>query len=118
MRPILRFASIRRRLGATKRALLAQPTAQIASLELVFTYGRSGSTLLMGLLNSIPGYCIRGENNNALHSLFGFNLRIAEARRSSLKNSERPGHPWFGLNLIDPDALQRAQRDLVVNQVL
>ena len=27
----------------------------------VVTYGRSGSTLLMGLLNSIPGYLIRGE---------------------------------------------------------
>jgi len=30
----------------------------------VITYGRSGSTLLNGILNSIPGYRILGENNN------------------------------------------------------
>ena len=30
------------------------------------TYGRSGSTLVQGLLNSIPGYLIRGENSAAL----------------------------------------------------
>ena len=28
----------------------------------VMTYGRSGSTLLMGILNSIPGWLLRGEN--------------------------------------------------------
>ena len=36
------------------------------------TYGRSGSTLLMGLLNTLPGYLIRGENRDALHHLFLF----------------------------------------------
>ena len=30
----------------------------------VITYGRSGSTLLLGILNSIPGYRILGENMN------------------------------------------------------
>ena len=84
----------------------------------VFTYGRSGSTLLMGLLNSIPGFCIRGENNNAIYSLYEFSRRIAEAKVRSLKNSERPGHPWFGLNLVDEAALQTAQRDFFVNNVL
>ena len=36
------------------------------------TYGRSGSTLLAGILNSVPGYLIRGENRDALHHLFLF----------------------------------------------
>lgn len=118
VRHTLLLSSIRRRVLSARRALLSPPNAQIERFVFVFTYGRSGSTLLMGLLNSIPGYCIRGENNNAVHSLFGFNSRIAEAKRSSLKNSERPGHPWFGLNLIDSAELQRAQRDMVVNAVI
>jgi hypothetical protein len=39
-------------------------------LSFVVTYGRSGSTLLQGLLNSIPRYCIRGENYNAMFYMF------------------------------------------------
>ena len=35
----------------------------------VVTYGRSGSTLLQNVLNTIPGYCIRGENANTLAHL-------------------------------------------------
>src|SRR5688572_1085508 len=39
-------------------------THQLGHLFIV-TYGRSGSTLLQGVLNSIPGYLIRGENDGA-----------------------------------------------------
>ena len=52
------------------------PCCSFSSIErrynfvFIFTYGRSGSTLLMGLLNSLPHYCIRGENNNLLHRLY------------------------------------------------
>lgn len=35
----------------------------------IITYGRSGSTLTQNLLNSLPGYCIRGENSNLLYFL-------------------------------------------------
>ena len=35
----------------------------------IVTYGRSGSTLLMGLLNAIDGYRIRGENFNCFEEL-------------------------------------------------
>jgi hypothetical protein len=35
----------------------------------IVTYGRSGSTLLQGVLNSIPGYLVRGENRQALRHL-------------------------------------------------
>ena len=38
----------------------------------VVTYGRSGSTLLQGLLNAIPGYLIRGENKDVLGKLQAF----------------------------------------------
>ena len=37
---------------------------------LIITYGRSGSTLLQGLLNSIDGCIVRGENYDACKGLF------------------------------------------------
>lgn len=98
--------------------VVAPPKAKIEKYVFVFTYGRSGSTLLMGLLNSLDGYCIRGENNNALYQLFEFNRHIEEARTNSLRNSERPSHPWFGLNLYDPEAARIQQRDMFVSTLL
>lgn len=47
----------------------------------VLTYGRSGSTLLAQILNSIPGYRIKGENNNALYGLFTAFEALALAKR-------------------------------------
>ena len=37
---------------------------------LIVTYGRSGSTLLQGILNSIEGCLIRGENDNFCFALY------------------------------------------------
>ena len=112
------MSEFRRRLSRAWAALFPRTTAKIDRFVFVFTYGRSGSTLLMGLLNSIPGYCIRGENNNAVYCLFEMHQRIAEARTGSLKNSERHGHPWFGLHLIDPEAMRQTQRQMVTEQIL
>ena len=57
----------------------------------VMTYGRSGSTLLMGLLNTIPGYLIRGENDDALRFLFDFHRTCVG--RSTARLSARPCSP-------------------------
>lgn len=71
----------------------------------IVTYGRSGSTLLQYLLNSIDGYCIRGENNNALATLAQAWRSIGDCQH--LKNMVRSGvktvarDPWFGAENID-----------------
>ena len=73
------------------------------TLDYVFivTYGRSGSTLLAGILNSIPGYLIRGENRDSLHRLFLFHrtLRTSGPRGSARENgSGCPAPiPFFGI---------------------
>jgi hypothetical protein len=60
----------------------------------VMTYGRSGSTLVQGLLNAIPGYLIRGENHNVMRSLFEFHRRgVADSTRPG---GRRVTQPWFG----------------------
>ena len=62
------------------------------------TYGRSGSTLLMGLLNTIPGYLIRGENDDAMRFLYEFHQTCVE--RSTFWPIERMrmrSNPFFGM---------------------
>jgi hypothetical protein len=98
----------------TLQPKLPQPRSYV----FIFTYGRSGSTLLMGLVNSLPGYCIRGENNNALHALFAFYSRLVDAPVGTRSNAESPTHPWFGMQRLDFDQIQAEVRRLFVDTVL
>ena len=64
----------------------------------IVTYGRSGSTLVAGLLNTLPGYLIRGENRDALHHLFLFHqILLTESRRGSKAKLRQTTHPFFGI---------------------
>lgn len=75
----------------------------------VVSYGRTGSTVLMGILNAIPGYLIRGENAD----LVGHLMAIAEDLRPHA--SETPTSPrdaWFGGELYTEAALVPAFRAL------
>jgi hypothetical protein len=85
----------------------------------VVTYGRSGSTLLMGLLNSIPGYLIRGENWDALHHLFAFHRTLAEGRqRWSPARLRQRTHPFYGAGDFPVRRSLEGIRALVVDTVL
>lgn len=69
----------------------------------IVTYGRSGSTLLQNILNSIPGYLIRGENKNALFGLFQSTGAAREAKDKFRNIQHLPvNHPWFGAEKIPP----------------
>lgn len=65
----------------------------------IVTYGRSGSTLLMGILNSIPGYRVHGENHNVLFRLYQADRSITESYRMCAGNSKHlaPQSPWYGM---------------------
>ena len=68
------------------------------SFLFVVTYGRSGSTLVSGLLNAIPGYVIRGENRDALQHLFAFHRTlVTEKRRGPAEAYRTPTHPFYGI---------------------
>ena len=76
----------------------------------VVTYGRSGSTLLQGILSSIPGVMIRGENGGALQHLFAFHTTVTGHRDRLARPQPLPAsHPWWGIDGY-PDAT--ALRDL------
>jgi hypothetical protein len=88
----------------------------------IVTYGRSGSTLLQNLLNSLDGYCIRGENN---HTLFHLSQAFAAVEGAESMKGMRmkgrpsePSHPWYGAERVDPDRYGRALADAFVAEVL
>jgi hypothetical protein len=71
----------------------------------VMTYGRSGSTLLMGILNSIPGWLLRGENRHAMRHLYDFHTSgLAERARVDADRASQPTHPWFGIEAFPETA--------------
>lgn len=73
----------------------------------IVTYGRTGSTLLQGVLNSMPGCLVRGENYNAAYGLYQTWSSLSRARHEFGRGEEgtRPEYPWYGAHLLDPDKL-------------
>lgn len=85
----------------------------------VVTYGRSGSTLISGLLNTLPGYLIRGENRDALHHLFLFHTTLlAESRRGPKGKLRQKTHPFFGIADFPPQRSLAGIRRLALETVL
>ncbi len=67
----------------------------------VITYGRSGSTVLLNLLNAIDGYAIRGENSGIVNHLAKTVSLLAEVQAEPHAKSVNPHAPWYGI--LDPD---------------
>jgi hypothetical protein len=85
----------------------------------IVTYGRSGSTLLQGILCSQPGFLIRGENGGVLEQLFRFHRR-AEAERAKHEGDlpTSPRNPWHGIDGYPPDLALAHMRALVRDTLL
>lgn len=94
------------------------------------TYGRSGSTMLQNVLDEIPGYLIRGENDNILYHMARAWMVARSspeivARREALKAGTRPDpryglqiDPWFGAENIQPGDLGRELAQVFTRCVL
>lgn len=84
----------------------------------VVTYGRSGSTVLLNLLNAIDGYCIKGENGGVINSL----AKTAQIIRYA--QSQRPNKgltvetPWYGISEIDADQFARNLAETFTKDIL
>ena len=84
----------------------------------IVTYGRSGSTLLQGILNSIPDYCIRGENDGVVNHFRLACGRLGAAREKYSQIGATPADPWYGIDRFNKDRMLEALRALMVEQVL
>lgn len=85
----------------------------------VVTYGRSGSTLLQGILSSTPGVMLRGENGGVLKHLFLFH-ETARGHRERLSRTGPlpPSHPWWGIDGYPDETALRNMRTLVLETLL
>lgn len=107
---------------ARENAELREQSATAAArdhLQYVFvvTYGRSGSTLVQGILNSIPGYLIRGENNGTIEAL-SRNFDLLNRRRAELKGGGKPTHPWFGMKSYSREEAAAGYRRFMLDVLL
>jgi len=88
---------------------------------IIVTYGRSGSTLMQGTLNSSPDTLIRGENEFFLLPLFHAYRRVETTHTGGLADSARIDGPlsaWFGADEFSPAAMLDDLRTLVERQLL
>lgn len=85
----------------------------------VVTYGRSGSTLLQGILSATPGVMIRGENGGVLQQLFTFHDTV-RGHQARLARPEPlpPTHPWWGVDGYPRESALREMRLLMLGTVL
>lgn len=84
----------------------------------VVTYGRSGSTVLMNLLNAIEGYCIRGENSGILGSLAAGAHALRTAQEARNQPEDRPDQPWYGIDEVDTDAWEQTMAQEFARRIL
>jgi hypothetical protein len=85
----------------------------------VVTYGRSGSTLLQGILSSTPGVMIRGENGGVLTRLFDFHETVRHHRERLARPTPLPAsHPWWGIDGYPEATALRDMRLLMLETVL
>lgn len=109
----LRREAVERQIGGG-----AQEARDLGYLFIV-SYGRSGSTLLQGILDSIPGYAIRGENKSALYRLYQYHRQLSDAKAANSPGyTLKPRHSWYGIEQYEVDAAMVGMRALVLQTLL
>ncbi len=85
---------------------------------LIVTYGRSGSTILQSLIQTIPDCHLVGENYNTLEGLFRAAQRVRKTRNTWGKKDRPANHPWYGADQLSPKRFERRLVDLFVDEVI
>jgi tetratricopeptide (TPR) repeat protein len=88
----------------------AGPPLTFQSVVMV-TYGRTGSTLLQGMLNTIDNMRFFGENEGAFFHLFEYVETIERLSRRT--DSDLPNSPFYGAGALDPVAAKQAARRVI-----
>jgi hypothetical protein len=78
---------------------------------LIITYGRSGSTLLTGILNSIDRCLIRGENNNFIEGFYDAYTKIESARQ--VRIGDRTTQAWYGIQDVDTEFFLESTKNTI-----
>jgi hypothetical protein len=84
----------------------------------VVTYGRSGSTLVQRILQTLPDSCIRGENANTIGKLFEAYAAARTTRHGFGSEPRGRKDPWHGADHIRPDVFGAGLVHLFVTEIL
>ncbi len=84
----------------------------------IVTYGRSGSTLLQKIIGKAPGFCIAGENKDALFGLYDSCRSVAYAKRHFGRPVTTSDNPWYGAERLDPVQYVGKLSELFVNEII
>ncbi|MCM2563599.1 sulfotransferase [Lutimaribacter sp. EGI FJ00015] len=85
----------------------------------IVTYGRSGSTLLQTVLQSIPDAHICGENDNLIMPIWQANRKAHGAKRAwGKKSGDKKERPWYGTNNFRPRRFANRMIDTFVDDIL
>jgi len=84
----------------------------------IVTYGRSGSTVLQSLLQSIPGAHIVGENYATLEPLYRAANRVRRSKATWGKEELPKNHPWFGAARLEPVRFEHRMAELFVKEII
>lgn len=85
---------------------------------IIVSYGRTGSTLLQGLLNSVDGVLVRGESKNYFLCLWKAHLHLSVAIDSHGPDSFFANRPFFGMAAVDEKQWMSDLQRLVRNFLL
>ena len=85
---------------------------------IVVTYGRTGSTLLLSILNSLPGILLRGENQNAVYGLFNAYLSLTNSKKNFFTKIDDSSSPFYGNTELDERQFLIDARQLMRNQLV
>lgn len=83
----------------------------------IITYGRTGSTLLQGLLNSVDGVVVRGENFNFCYGLFKSYQALKKVVQEKVKEGKSPTSPFYGSNFFDELLFKDDMKKLLKKQL-
>lgn len=84
------------------------------SIQIV-TFGRTGSTLLMSVLNSIDNTVVRGENFNICYHFF---QAYQTLQRVKEKKECETVDPFYGTQFLNEDVFLKDMSRLIKNQLL
>ncbi|WP_411958366.1 sulfotransferase [Paracoccus homiensis] len=97
---------------------LNKPYPQLKRNLFIVTYGRSGSTLLQRLIQTIPGCTLRGENFNAIEGIWQSFNRVRKTRATWGKTPQPDLSPWYGADEVRPLLYANAMIDAMIAHVL
>lgn len=89
---------------------------------IVLSYPRSGSTVVQSLLNTVDGYCIRGEYMGAITQLTDFidviRLSTSDVRDVVGGDTSSPSSPLYGISEIKDRDVVGGLRNFYIDTIL